>query len=352
MLLEVLIVVLIILTAGMLGLLGWFISAYFSAAREAQCQAVSIQNIQQQLEQLRSSSDSTRKTLDDSLRTGQQSINKNLQFSVETLTKLHKQIGDLHGSSRNMLALGDEVKKLQKIFTTTSLRGQMGEWSLKGILENVLPGDAYSLQHSFKNGSRVDALVRMNSYSVPVDAKFPLPSFEKMIAAEDEQQRQGFRKQFLRDVCSHIDEIAGKYINPDEGTLDFALMFIPAENVYYETIVKYPDQNSDILGYALEQKVIPVSPNLLYAYLMTVVMGLHGLQIEKQAAQIRSNLKKLNSGFAAFLSTWDILGKHVRNTSNQYEQGQKRLDRFASALTNAQGQQDEDEADLEESGVV
>lgn len=353
MLLTILIIVLTILVLFVLALLIWLLNAHFTAAREDQGRAATIEAIQQQLENLRKSTDTARETLAESLETGQKSLNKNLQFSTETLNKLHKQMGDLHSSSKNMLQLGEEVKKLQKIFSTTSLRGQMGEWSLKTILENILPGEAYALQHGFKNGSRVDALIKMNNYCVPIDAKFPLPSFEKMTAAETEEARLGHRKQFLKDVQSHIDEIAAKYINPEEGTLDFAMMFIPAENVYYETIVKYPNQPQDIMQYCLDKKVIPVSPNLLYAYLMTVVMGLHGLQIEKQAAEIRSNLKKLNSSFAMFINNWDILGKHIKNTYSQYEQGQKNLDRFAMQLEQTQGDsQNSDTTNLKETGAV
>ena len=114
-------------------------------------------------------------------------------------------------------------------------------------------------------------------------------------------------------------------------------MYIPAENIYYETIVKYPGQTQDILQMALEKRVIPVSPNLLYAYLMTVVMGLHGLQIEKQAAEIRQNLKKLNASFADFSGSWDILGRHLRNAQNQYEEGDHKLNKFGTQLEQIQG---------------
>jgi DNA recombination protein RmuC len=250
-------------------------------------------------------------------------------------------MGDLHGSSKNMLQLGEEVKRLQKIFSTTSLRGQMGEWSLENLLANILPSESYELQYPFRDGQKVDCLVKMDEYTVPIDAKFPLPSFEKMAKAEDENEKKQHRKQLLRDVTNHIDRIASNYIRPAEGTLDFALMYIPAENVYYETVVKYPQDNQDILQYALDKKVIPVSPNLLYVYLMTVVMGLHGMQIEKQAAEIRQNLKKLNASFADFAGNWDILGKHIKNAYGQYEQGQKKLDRFGMQLDQIQLEQPE-----------
>ena len=137
-------------------------------------------------------------------------------------------------------------------------------------------------------------------------------------------------------MTAHIDKISSSYIRPAEGTLDFALMYIPAENIYYETIVKDPADTLDIVQYGFDKKVIAVSPNLLYTYLMTVAMGLHGLQIEKQAAEIRQNLQRLNASFADFAGTWDTLGKHLRNAYNQYDDGQKRLDRFGLQLTQIQ----------------
>ena len=163
---------------------------------------------------------------------------------------------------------------------------------LKIFWQACLPKDTYSLQHHFKDGKIVDALICMPEFSVPIDAKFPLPSFEAILKSNGDGELPRLQRQFQKDVCSHIDKIAEQYIRPAEGTLDFALMYIPAENIYYEIIIKHDDDRC-ITEYALSKKVIPVSPNVLYAYLMTIAMGLHGLQIEKQAAQIRQNLKHL-----------------------------------------------------------
>ncbi len=237
-----------------------------------------------------------------------------------------------------MLHLGSEVRRLQNILSSPKLRGQMGEWSLKNLLENILPKDSFELQYAFKDGKVVDALVKMVDYCVSIDAKFPLPAFEALAKAESDDEKAKLRRQFHRDVLAHIDKIASAYIRPAEWTLDFAIMYIPAENIYYETIVKYEGDTKDVLADALAKKVIPVSPNLLYAYLMTVVMGLHGLQIEKQAAEIRQNLKKLNADFADFISNWDTLGSHVRNTSNKYDEAAKKLDRFGLQLDRIQGE--------------
>ncbi len=338
---SVIITIVAVLILIVLGLLVWLINTNTAARREIAGQATGLNLLQQQLDALKAAQDTTKDTLQKSLLSGQTSLNQNLQTSQDTLNKLHTQIGQIQISSQQMMRVGDDVRRLHDILSSPKLRGQMGEWSLSNILENVLPKDSYKLQFPFKDGKIVDALVEMAGYSVPIDAKFPLPAFESLVKAESDEEKARLRKQFQSDVTKHIDKIALQYIRPAEGTLDFAIMYIPAENVYYETIVKYADDTKDILQYSLDKKVIPVSPNLLYAYLMTVVMGLHGLQIEKQAAEIRQNLKKLNASFADFASTWEVLGKHLRNAFGQYEDGQKKLDRFGLHLDQIQGQSEQ-----------
>jgi len=289
----------IVLVLVVLGLLVWLISTSFANRREIAGQAAGISLLQQQLEALKAAQDKTSENLQKSLQAGQSTLTQSLQ------------------------------------------RGQMGEWSLENLLATILPKNSYTLQYTFKDGKTVDALIKLTDFSVPIDAKFPLPGFEKVVKTEEGSEKTKLRRQFLKDVNNHIDKIASDYIRPAEGTLDFAIMFIPAENIYYETVVKYLGETQDILQYCFDKKVIPVSPNLLYAYLMTVVMGLHGLQIEKQAAEIRQNLKRLNASFADFLSNWDVLGKHLRNAYSQYDEGHKKLDRFGLHLDQIQGETQE-----------
>ena len=338
---SILTVIGVVLILVVLGLLVWLISTSFANRREIAGQATGIGLLQQQLEALKAAQDKTTENLQKSLQTGQNTLSQSLQSSREVLSRLNSQIGELQGTNKQMLQVGTEVRRLQDILSSPKLRGQMGEWSLKNLLENILPKDSYELQYTFKDGKMVDALIQMAEFSVPIDAKFPLPGFERLANAETDEEKTKLRKHFHKDVTAHIDKIASDYIRPAEGTLDFALLFIPAENIYYETIVKYAGETQDILQYSLDKKVIPVSPNLLYAYLMTVVMGLHGLQIEKQAAEIRQNLKKLNASFAEFLSNWDILGTHLRNAYSKYEDGQKKLDRFGLHLDQIQGETEE-----------
>ncbi|UCE98613.1 MAG: DNA recombination protein RmuC [Planctomycetota bacterium] len=339
----ILVVVALVLIVVVLSLLIWLIGTSFYARKETAAHSANIGLLAQQLEVLKAAQDRTSENLQKSLQQGQTNLTQSLQSSQQVLSRLNTQIGELQGTNKQMLQVGTEVERLQNILTSPKLRGQMGEWSLKNLLENIMPKDSYELQYAFRDGKVVDALIKMPEYCVPIDAKFPLPSFEAILKVQADEEKAKLRKQFLKDVTIHIDKIASDYIRPAEGTLDFALMYIPAENIYYETIVKYAEDAKDILQYSLDKKVIPVSPNLLYTYLMTVVMGLHGLKIEKQAAEIRQNLKKLNASFGSFGESWEILGKHLKNAYGQYEEGQKKLDRFGMQLNQIQEEPEENE---------
>jgi len=335
----VVIAVVAVLIIAVLALLVWLIISIASGRRESAAQSANIGLLAQQLEALKAAQDQARDSMQKTLQSGQSNLSENLQTSQKVLSELNNQIGQLQGTNKQMLSVGSEVRRLQDILGSPKLRGQMGEWSLENLLSQILPAESYKLQYTFKDGKVVDALVQLVDYSVPIDAKFPLPGFEAILKAESDDERLRVRKQFRRDVEAHIDKISSQYIRPAEGTLDFAMMFIPAENVYYETTVKYDSDMKDILQYAMDKKVVPVSPNLLYAYLMTVVMGLHGLQIEKQAAEIRQNLKRLNSDFANFVGTWDVLGKHLRNAGSQYDEGGQKLNKFGMQLEQIQGEE-------------
>lgn len=332
MLIPILCTVMIVALLAVLAMLVYLLASMAGSRREVSTQSGVIGLLQQQLEGLKVSQDSFSQAMGKNMQTSQQEINKHLISSKETLTKLQNQLGGLDKASLQMLKIGDEVRKLQDVFKNPKHRGQLGERSLENLLKTILPAESYAFQYSFKNGSMVDAIVKLPDYIVPVDAKFPLTAFEALMAAEDDEERERCRRGFLKDVKNRIDEIASKYINPDEGTLDFALMYIPAENVYYEAVINCPADKTSILDHALEQKVIPVSPNLLYAYLMTIVMGLHGMQIEEQAAEIRKNLNTLTGDLASFVSDWGTLGGHIKNTENKYSEADKKLNKFTAKL--------------------
>src|SRR6185369_5701362 len=172
-------------------------------------------------------------------------------------------LGELREATTKVYEVGRDVATLHDILRAPKLRGGLGELLLGDLLAQVLPPAHFTLQHAFRSGERVDAVVRLGDGLVPIDSKFPLEDFRRLLEAADDDQRTRARKAFVARVRKHVDDIATKYVLPDEGTYDFALMYIPAENVYYETIIR--DAASDLVAYALAKKVIPVSPNTLYA---------------------------------------------------------------------------------------
>jgi DNA recombination protein RmuC len=329
---EILLFTILILLLAIFVLLVFVVLTHAASRREAAAQNGTVVQLGQQLEQVRCRQDGLNQTLETNLRCGQENISRYLSDSGRTLGELKEQIGKLKSDSERLLQLGADVRSLQHILTAPKLRGQLGEHSLAALLQTLLPATGFELQHPFRNGRIVDALIKLPEYCVSVDSKFPLPAFEKMAAAQTEEEKPRLRRQFQADVIKHIDKIAADYIRPEEGTLDFALMYIPAENVYYETVIRYDSDRADVLDHALTKKVIPVSPNLLYAYLMTIVMGLRGLQIEQEAAAIRIKLQKLAGGFGAFINNWETLGKHLRNAQTQYDDGHNQLTRFSTQL--------------------
>jgi DNA recombination protein RmuC len=298
-----------------------------------------LDNIAQQLDSLKTAHSSVSENLNKTLLDSQTSLNQNLQSSQRILNDLNTKIGSIQQTGTQMVQIQSDLRTLQSILSSPKLRGNLGEWSLNSILENMLPKDSFILQYSFKDNQKVDCVIKLSNFLVPIDAKFPLENFKRIINSQNDDEKIRSRRAFFADVTKHIDKIASSYIRPAEGTLDFAFMYIPAENVYYETAVENPDDKKSLLEYALDKKVIPVGPSLLYAYLMTVVMGLHGMQIEKQAHEILSNLKKLNSSFADFSTHWETLGKHLKNAYGQYDEGQTKLTRFGTHLEQIQNQQ-------------
>jgi len=239
--------------------------------------------------------------------------------------------------------VGKDIASLQDILRAPKLRGGLGEFLLGDLLGQILPPEHFATQFTFSNGEKVDAAIKLGGSFVPVDAKFPLENFKRMLEGHTEEEKGRARRQFVADVKKHIDSIASKYILPDEGTYDFALMYIPAENVYYETIIK-----DDVLGgersisqYALSKKVIPVSPNCFYAYLQAIVMGLKGMKIEERAKEILQVLSRLEGDLARFKDEFNLLGRHLGHAQSSFQGAEKRLDRFTQKLLAVEQEKEE-----------
>lgn len=260
-------------------------------------------------------------------------IGDRLDNAAKVVGTVQHKLGELSEATKQVFMIGRDISSLQEILRAPKLRGGLGELFLGDLLAQVLPPAHYKLQHRFKSGEMVDAVVQLRDQKlVPVDSKFPLENFKKMLESEEEDEKIKFRKQFMADVKKHIDKIAKLYILPDEGTFDFALMYIPAENVYYETILKGDDEHS-LMHYAYDRRVIPVSPNSFYVYLQAILMGLRGMQVERSAADILKNLARLSGDLNKFKNDFELVGTHLTHAKNSYEDSSKRLDRFSDKLS-------------------
>ncbi len=266
-------------------------------------------------------------------------LNTRLDNAARVVQDVSKGLGSLSEATQKVFDVGKDIASLQEILRSPKLRGGLGELFLGDLLAQIFPPAHYTLQHRFKSGEAVDAVIRVGQSLVPVDAKFPLENFKRVVETATEEERKTAKKKFIADVKKHIDAIAGKYILPDEGTFDFALMYIPAENVYYELIIKdeVVDTDKALLNYAFAKRVIPVSPNSFYAYLQTILLGLKGLHIEAQAQDILKNLARLSGDFRKFQDEFELVGKHLTNTKMRYDEADKRLEKFGDKLQSLSG---------------
>lgn len=265
----------------------------------------------------------------------QASVGERLDTTARVVGDVQRGLGELREATAKVFEVGRSVNQLHDILKAPKLRGGVGEFFLADLLAQVLPSEHVILQHGFRSGERVDAAVKLGDGLVPIDAKFPLEDFRRMLDAPDDEARSRSRKAFLARVRKHIDDIATKYVLPDEGTFDFALMYIPAENVFYEAVVR--DEASDLVAHALARKVIPVSPNTLYAYLQAIVLGLKGLRIEARAQEVIGQLGRLAGDLDRLRDDFRLVGKHLGNAQQAYNAADRRLDRFDQSLARATG---------------
>jgi len=267
------------------------------------------------------------------LQSGQSLMGERLDRAARVVGEVQGSLGKLGEATQRVAEVGRGLQGLEQVLKSPKIRGGLGEALLERLLVQMLPREHYLLQHGFRSGDKVDAAIRVGGRLVPVDAKFPLENFRRMVEEPEEERRRPLRKAFARDVKNRIEEIAKKYILPDEGTFDFALMYVPAENVYYEIIVKDDDtEDGSIAAYALSRRVVPVSPNSLYAYLQVIVLGLRGLRIEANAREIQDDLIRLGGELEKVRDHMSKLGQHLGNAQKQFTDAERDLDQFEAKL--------------------
>jgi len=232
-------------------------------------------------------------------------LNERLDNAARVISAVQKNIGEFSEIGRSM-------KNLQEFLQSPKLRGNIGEEILGDLIAQMFPKNSFFLQYTFKSGARVDAAIKTDGGILTIDAKFPMENFVKMSKAENEAERKLFEKEFIRDLKKHIDDISQKYILPDEGTLDFSLMYVPSESVFYELA-----QITEVMNYARRSRVYPVSPTTLYAHLQTILLSLAGKQLEVKTKSIFKMLRSMLGDYEKIEGSMGVLGKHLTNAYNQ-----------------------------------
>ena len=225
-----------------------------------------------------------------------------------------------------------DVSSFQRIFKSPKLRGQWGEASLEHILAQHFPPELYEIQRLFPSGEQVDAVLLLpNKKILPIDAKFPSDNFIRMAEAESKEERDAYLKKFVADVKLRINEVSSKYILPSEGTIDYALMYIPAEAVYYE-IINNLSRKTDLADYAWSKKVILASPNTIYLTLRTIEHWFKDTQISRRTQEILKRLDRIYRDAGKLADSFRKLGVHLRNSLSSYESSEKRLSLFSDRV--------------------
>jgi len=258
-------------------------------------------------------------------------VDRRLESASRTTSQIHERLGKVDEATAQMLDRAKDLARLEQALRPPKARGGFGELLLANLLRDRLPHHSFELQYGFAGGERVDAVIRVEKL-VPVDAKFPLDNFQRGIEAQEESERTLYEKAFARDVKGHIDAIAEKYIRPAENTYDFALMYLPAEAVYYELVC---GKTGALYTYALEKRVFPVSPTTFNAYLQVIALGLKGLQIEQHAHEVMAYCAQLQKDFGRFKEDFDLVGTHLGRAQSKFADAERRLDRFEGKLERA-----------------
>lgn len=271
------------------------------------------------------------KSMDKRLDSNSQQLNTRLDKAAEVIAGVQRNIGE-------MSEIGRSMKDLQDFLKSPKLRGNIGEQVLKQLLGQMLPKSSFHLQYSFKSGSIVDAAIKTQAGIIPIDSKFPMENFRKMTTATDDKEKAVFEKTFISDVKKHIDDISKKYILTNEGTIDYALMYIPSEAVYYEMI-----NNNALMDYAAAKKVLPVSPMTFYAYLRSILIGFEGQKITEQAKEILAGVRAIEKDYESINEGLDTLGRHITNSYNMMTNVQTGFDKLGIKIKSTSNLKHEEE---------
>ena len=314
------IIILIVLFFGLTGIF-LFLRNYLSRKPD--------ENNQQAMLLLQNQIQEITKTLDYKLDQSTRIMQNQFGESARIIKEITQELTKVGEGQKQVVDIAKQLESLQDILKNPKQRGVLGEYYLKTVLENVLPPGNFQMQYEFNDGSIVDAAVFVKDKIIPIDSKFSLENYNRILEAKEDGERQKYETAFREDLKARIDETS-KYIKPSENTMEFAFMFIPSEAIYYDLLVNkigaVKSATRDLIQYAAgEKKVMIVSPTTFLAYLQTVLQGLKALQIEESAKEIRKRVDELGRHLLSFDEFMKKMGMHLGTTVGMYNKASKEL---------------------------
>ncbi|MEK7530623.1 MAG: DNA recombination protein RmuC [Patescibacteria group bacterium] len=270
----------------------------------------------------------------------QDSVQKQLSESLKIVRDVTTGLTKLEESNKQVVSFADQLQNLQDILKNPKQRGILGEYYLETVLQNVMPPGSYQMQYAFTNGEIVDAVVFIKDRIVPIDSKFSLDNYNRILETNDPTEKDRLEKLFKQDLKLRIDETA-KYVRPEEKTMDFAFMFIPSEGIYYDLLINQvgavKTNTRDLIEYAFSKKVIIVSPTSFLAYLQTVLQGLKSMQIEERVQDIVKNVGELSKHLGTYREYQTKLGNALGTVVNHYNASEKEFKKIDKDVTKIAG---------------
>ena len=256
----------------------------------------------------------------------------------DTLEKVTKELEKIKGTNEQVLTFANQMKTLEKILGNQKQRGILGEIQLENLLANVLPPELFQMQYSFSNNEAVDAIIKVGEFVIPIDAKFSLDNYNKMIESDetDAERLNDLERKFKNDIKNRIDETS-KYIRPNEGTVDYAYMFIPADGLYQDLlnnkVGSLKINQRDLVSYAYQKKVMIVSPMSLFPMLQVTSKALNNMKVEESIQEIQINIEKLGNHLKAYLTYHEKLGNSLSTVVNHYNVSNKEFKKIDKDIT-------------------
>jgi len=312
---QAIIVFLILFVVGLIG------TVFLLLKRKPEKQSDTLAMLQPQMLMLQQQINHLGQILDSKLTESTKTIQLQFSQSAKIIEAVTEKLTRLDETNRQVIDFADQLQNLQDILANPKQRGVLGEYYLETVLKNVLPPGSYQMQYPFKDGRTVDAVVFVDKRLIPIDSKFSLENYNRIIEARNPEEKRKYESAFISDLKSRIEETA-KYVKPEENTMDFAFMFIPSEAVYYDLLINkvgaVSEDTNNLIYYANKNKVIIVSPTSFLAYLQTVLQGLRNQKISEQAKEIIKEVERLRRHLWTYSEYMKKLGNHLETTVSAY----------------------------------